>query len=208
MRGFGTKWLALLGMWAILVGVAPGALALTVADLDAGADFASGNGAFVFSDFDFTAIGFDESRFDDFLVNPYSIGFRLILGFTEPFETGSLQMTYTVTGSPGIGSGRIPFFGMLDPTGTDPFAQVELTTSNGVVLGGSTTDFTSWQPTEAFFDREGSLLVSQVVTLTGGRGTLKLDNDFNVSKVPEPGTGPMLALGIAAWIALRRRSRA
>ncbi len=92
--------------------------------------------------------------------------------------------------------------------GTDPLAEVLLTTSNGVVLSGSTTDFTSWQPIEGLFANEDSLVVDQVVTLSGGKGTLKLYNDFNVPKVPEPGTGLMLALGLGGWMTLRRRASA
>ncbi len=50
--------------------------------------------------------------------------------------------------------------------------------------------------------------MDQVVTLSGGKGTLKVYNDFNVPKVPEPGTGLMLALGLGAWMILRRRASA
>lgn len=184
---------------------------LRVSDLQAGDSFESLSGAFTFSDFEFTAVGFDESLFEEFLVLPSGLGFRIILGFFEPFGPGSLEMSYLVSANNGfdIGSARIPFFGLLDPMGSDPIAGVGLAASNGVALAGTATDFTSWQSIEAFFDGEHSLRVDEVLDLSGGKGTLKLDNDFNVPKLlPEPATGLMLALGLGAWATVRRRAAA
>ena len=217
LRTRGVWWMGRLAVAAISLVLAVPAQAnrpplnddLQVSELEAGASFESLNGAFTFSDFDFTAIGFDDSLFEECLVHPDNMGFRLILGFADPFGPGSLEMSYTVTANPGFGIGgvRIPFLGLLNPMGSDPLAAVELTTSNGVMLSGSTTDFTSWETIFEFFDPEESLRVSELVTLSGGKGTLKLDTDFKpVSGVPEPGTGLMLALGIGAWMALRRRA--
>ena len=185
---------------------------LTVQELQDGAGFSSGSGAVAFSDFEFTAIGFDESAFDEYLVQPRDDGFRLILGFGDLFGPGTLAMRYTATAASGLaldGAG-IPFLALLEAIGASPLLEVEWSGDNGASLFGSssnTEDF-PWPGVSTRFDPVASVVVEQLITLSGGSGIAKVENSFRVVKVvPEPATAALLALAFVGAVAAGRRDR-
>ena len=181
---------------------------LTVSDLQAGGSLLSDEGAFRFSDFSFTAIGFDDAAFEQFYVQPIGQGFRLILGFGTLFGPGSLEMTYTVvpTSPVGIDGAAIPRIGLLDEIGADPVASVSWDASNGATMGGMATDFFGFPGVSVDFDPEPSLVVDQIVGLTGGSGVVKVENTYRVTKLPEPGSGLLLGAGLIAALTAPRRA--
>lgn len=183
---------------------------VSVADLQAGGSFLSDDGTLEFSDFDFTAVGFDDSVFDTFLVQPREQGFRLILGFGDLFGPGSLEMSYTVSAgkSAGIDSASIPFLALIEAVGASPL-EVGWGASNGASLFGSSDDTVNfpWPGVSTDFDPVGSLMVDQIVTLSRGSGIAKVENAFDVVAVPEAGSGVLLAMGLFAALAGARRSR-
>lgn len=182
-----------------------------LSDLQAGAEFESENGAFSFSDFDFTAIGFDEGNLQDYLVAPREDGFRLLLGFGSLFGPDStIEMTYTVTGNGpyGIGGASIPLLWILQNMGGSPLAEVVWEASNGATMSASTMEGGWLDGVETSFDPVRSLMVRQTVSLTGAVGIVKVENAFDHEHIPEPGTGMLFAAGFGAWILTRRRSAA
>ncbi len=183
---------------------------VTVAELQSGASFLSDDGGLEFSDFNFTAVGFDDSAFDTFLVQPREQGFRLILGFGDLFGPGSLEMTYTVSAgkSAGIDSASIPFLALIQAVGASPL-EVSWDASNGASLFGSSddTDNFPWPGLSTDFDPVASLMVDQIVSLSVGSGIAKVENAFTTIEVPEAGSGALFAMGIWAALVGSRRSR-
>ena len=185
---------------------------LRVSDLQDGASFDSRNGDFHFSDFDFTAIGFSDDVFDDYLVAPRDEGFRILLGFGgSPFDPGSsIEMTYSVaTNGPfAIGGASIPLLGILHAMGMDPLVEVEWEASNGAMLATTTTTEGFVGGPSTTFDPVASLMVRQIISLSGVQAIVKVENAFEPVNVPEPGTGLLLACGLGVWAAARRRGAA
>ena len=183
---------------------------VTVAQLQAGGSFLSDDGSLEFSDFHFTAVGFDDSAFDEFLVQPREQGFRLILGFGDLFGPGSLEMTYTVYAGKGtaIDSASIPFLALIEAVGASPF-EVTWGASNGASLFGSSDDSDNfpWPGVSTTFDPVGSLMVQQIATLSQGSGIAKVENAFKLVDVPEASSGVLLAVGLWAALAGSRRRR-
>jgi hypothetical protein len=183
---------------------------VTVSALQDGASFLSDDGLLEFSDFSFTAVGFDDAAFDDFLVQPRDSGFRLILGFGDLFGPGSLEMSYSVTASSGlaIDAASIPFLALIEAVGGASPLEVDWEASNGATLFGSSDDTVHfpWPGVSTHFDPEASLLVDQVVTLSKGSGIAKVENAFDTVEVPEAGSGVLLAAGLLGALFARRRA--
>lgn len=185
----------------------------TLVELEAGASFDSNDGWFTFSDFDFTAVGFDDSAFDQYLVQPQDRGFKLILGFGDLYGPGSLEMVYTVTTSMShlIDSAAIPLIALFEGIGVDPLVEVEWDASNGATMSSSATGPPSYpfSGVSVTFDPTLSLIVEQIVTFSNGKGIVKVENQFTQVALPEPGSGLLVGLGLsfAAVLTIRRRSR-
>jgi hypothetical protein len=160
-----------------------------LSDLQAGAEFESGNGAFTFSDFEVTPTGVDEWALSSYLVAPADNGFKILLGFGSPFAPeATLDMSYRVTANgplaiEGASIPRLQLMGAVDGTAR---AEVTLTDSNGLSRGGS------------------SMMANETVNFSGTKGVLWVENAFQ--SVPEPGTGLLLAAGLGACVVSRRRS--
>jgi hypothetical protein len=189
----------------------------TLAQLQDGASFLSGDGNLEFSDFGFTAIGFDEAAFDDFIVVQRERGFRMISEYGAGFGPGAIEMTYTVTAGRGldIDSASIPFLGLFDEMFEGPL-EVAWMASNGASLTGSSDDdeFPWGGGISTSFDPITSLMVEQVSTLPAlqsGSGRAKVENGFTVVDdsipVPEPASGALLGLGLLVALSARGRSR-
>jgi hypothetical protein len=181
-----------------------------LSDLEAGAVFESENGMFSFSDFDFTAVGFDDSALDDYLVAPRDDGFRLLLGFGSPFgPAAALEMTYKVTtiGPFDLSGASIPFLAVFEAFGGTPLAEVNWMASNGATMSTSTSSGGFLDDVSTSFAPVGMLMVEQVVSMSGAEAIVKVENAFQkVERVPEPGTGAMIAIaGVTAWFVTRRR---
>lgn len=180
-----------------------------VADLQDGGMLLSGDGLLEFRDFEFTAVGFHDSVFDQYLAEPRDQGFRLLLGLGDPFGPGRLEMRYTVTAAAGFafdGAG-IPFLALLEAIGASPLLEVDWQASNGASLFGTSDDLDHfpWPGVATGFDPATSLTVEQIVTLGGGSGIAKVENAFRLTELPEPGSGVLLAVGLAGALAARQR---
>jgi hypothetical protein len=158
-------------------------------------------------------MGVDDTVLGDYLLAPRESGFRLLLGFGDsPFAEGnSVDMTYTVTanGPFAISGASIPLFFILNALGPDPLAEVAWQASNGAMLATSVVDGGFIEGIETSFPPSSVLMVNQVVTLTSGlEAIVKIENAFEPGGVvPEPGTGVLVALALAAGTAARRSRR-
>jgi len=175
---------------------------LSLSELEDGISFDSKSGEFTFSDFQFTAVDFDERALDIFFVRPIADGFRLMVGFVHDFfGPGDLEIQYTVTvnGPNGIDEAAIPRLGVLDLSPrSSPLLQVFWNGSNGADLYAEATRPGGFDAVSTEFGAINSFQVDELLSLSGRIGIAKLENTFATGQVavPEPTTGVLMVVGL------------
>jgi hypothetical protein len=190
---------------AAAVGSASGASALTLADLDAGADFSVG--LLTFSDFEATVTGDISLDLADYPVQLLADGFRLsgplsvLLG-----DSGTLLLSYTVSAADPILTGASLFAaGMTLDAGSLAWVGESLLDPANAPLGSLfvyAIDGVGSDPSDAVgFAPVSQIAVAKTVNLASGTFAALPVIDQRFLLVPEPIAMWMLTLGLVglAW---------
>jgi len=210
-RGGSGRFAAAALLSVMALGLAPGARALTLADLAGGASFSAG--LLVFDDFQITVVGDLSAQLDDYAVQVLGDGFRLagplsVLGG----DAGTLLVSYSVTaptdliegaslfaGAVAIGAGSQAFVGESLLSGPDVLGSLFVFDIAGV--GSTPADAVGFAPVS-------HVEVAKSVHLGSGSFAALTVVDQRFFVAPEPLTLLLLVVGLLGLAASGRQRSA
>jgi len=203
---------AALGLAAALaMGLAGGAQATTLADLNGGASLTVGS--LTFSNFTITVTGSADPNLADYTVLSLASGFRIVGGVAAfNAEQGDVSVSYTVSDSAGVDGASLGFNGAAVGTHSGATVSEDLSSSGNPIasalvfqLGSGAsqkTDSVSFAP-ETSFTVDKNMLVKADAN---GLATLSfVDQQFAV--VPEPGSLILFSSGLMGLLAFGRKRK-